>query len=45
VRLVRAQLPAARVATVPIPLALDGAPRDVTFDPDASLLGTISVTR
>jgi len=45
VRRVRAQLPAARVATVPIPLALDGAPRDVTFDPDASLLGTISVTR
>ncbi len=44
-RRVRAQLPAARVATVPVPLDLEGAPRSVSFDPDASLLGTITVLR
>jgi aminopeptidase N len=44
-RRVRAQLPAARVATIPIPLDLEGAPRTVTFDPDVSLLGTITVLR
>lgn len=44
-RRVRVQLPAARVATIPVPLALDGAPRTVTFDPDASVLGTITVLR
>ncbi len=40
---VRVTVPAARVATLPIPITLNGAPRAVVFDPDVSLLGKITV--
>jgi aminopeptidase N len=36
-------LPAARVATIPVPIRLDGAPKSIVFDPDVSLLGKIVV--
>lgn len=35
-------VPAARVATIPVPISLDGAPRTVVFDADASILGRIT---
>lgn len=41
VQRVRVTVPAARVATIPVPLALDAPPRSVVFDPDATLLGTV----
>ena len=43
VQRVRVTIPAARVATVPVAIKLDGAPRAVVFDADATLLGTIVV--
>lgn len=43
VKRVRVTLPASKVATVPVPITLDGAPKGVTFDPDATLLGTLTV--
>ena len=44
-RRVRVTVPASRVATVIVPLALEAAPRNVTFDPDASFLGRLVVAR
>ncbi|MEP7382631.1 MAG: M1 family metallopeptidase [Gemmatimonadota bacterium] len=41
VQRVRVTVPASRVATVPVPIRLAAAPREVVFDPDASLLGTL----
>jgi len=38
----RVTIPAARVGTIPVPLALAGAPRSVVFDADVSLLGRIA---
>ena len=43
VQRVRVTVPAARVATIPLPIKLDGAPRAVSFDGDASLLGRLTV--
>jgi len=43
VQRIRVMLPAAKVATVPVPIALVGAPLRLTFDPDATLLGTLTV--
>ncbi|MCC6772264.1 MAG: M1 family metallopeptidase [Gemmatimonadaceae bacterium] len=43
VQRIRVTLPAARVATVPVPITLEGAPQRVLFDPDATLLGTLTV--
>ena len=40
---VRVTVPAARVATMHLPIKIDGAPSRVVFDPDVSLLGTITV--
>lgn len=34
-------IPPSRVATIPVPIALDGAPRSVVFDADASILGRV----
>lgn len=45
VQRVRVTIPAARVATIPLPIKLDGAPRGVAFDGDVSLLGRIRVTK
>jgi aminopeptidase N len=39
----KVQIPAARVATVPVPGTLDGAPKSVTFDRELSVLGTVVV--
>ena len=38
---VRAAVPATRAGTIPVPVAIDGAPVRVEFDPDVALLGTI----
>lgn len=35
-------VPASRVATIPVPISLDGAPRQVVFDADASILGRVT---
>lgn len=35
-------VPASRVATIPVPVSLDGAPRSVIFDADASILGRVT---
>ncbi|MFN8575010.1 MAG: M1 family aminopeptidase, partial [Gemmatimonadaceae bacterium] len=35
-------VPATRVGTIPVPATLDGAPKIVRFDPDVSLLATIT---
>ena len=40
----RVTIPAARVATIPIALPVEGAPRAVTFDPDVSLLGRLKTS-
>lgn len=45
VQRVRVTIPAARVATIPLPVKLDGAPRAVVFDRDVSLLGRIKMTK
>lgn len=45
VQRVRVTVPAARVATIPLPIKLDGAPRAVVFDRDVSLLGRIRMTK
>ncbi len=45
VQRVRVTIPAARVATIPLPIKLDGAPRSVVFDRDVSLLGRIRMTK
>lgn len=34
-------IPPSRVATIPVPIALDGAPRSVVFDADASILARV----
>ncbi len=38
-----ASIPAARVATMLVPLRIQGAPASVVFDPDSSILGKIAV--
>ena len=38
-----ASIPAARVATLLVPLRIQGAPASVVFDPDSSILGKIAV--
>lgn len=38
-----ASVPAARVATLLVPLRIQGAPASVVFDPDSSILGKIAV--
>lgn len=43
VRRVWVTVPASRVATIPVPVSLDGAPRSVIFDADASILGRVTV--
>ena len=43
VQRVRVTVPAARVATIPVPVGLDAAPRSVALDGDVSLLGRLSV--
>jgi aminopeptidase N len=43
VQRVRVVVPAARVATIPVPLKLDGAAKHIAFDADVSLLGKITV--
>ncbi|MEO7963161.1 MAG: M1 family aminopeptidase, partial [Gemmatimonadaceae bacterium] len=43
VQRVRVTVPAARVATLPIPSTLSAAPRTVVFDADVSLLGRITI--
>ncbi|MCC6927817.1 MAG: M1 family metallopeptidase [Gemmatimonadaceae bacterium] len=40
----RVTIPAARVATIPVPLPVDGAPRSITFDADVSLLGRLKTS-
>lgn len=42
VQRVRASVPAARVATLQVPLRIQGVPASIVFDPDASILGKIS---
>ncbi len=37
----RVTIPAARVATIPVALPVEGAPRFIRFDPDVSLLGRL----
>ncbi len=38
----KVMVPATRVGTIPVPATLDGAPKIVRFDPDVSLLATIT---
>jgi aminopeptidase N len=40
---VRFTVEAGRVSTLNLPLSLDGVPRRIVFDPDVSLLGTVTV--
>ncbi|MCC6316381.1 MAG: M1 family metallopeptidase [Gemmatimonadaceae bacterium] len=40
---VRVNVPAGRVSTMHLPVKLDGAPTRIVFDPDASLLGKLTV--
>ncbi|HEX4933170.1 MAG TPA: M1 family metallopeptidase, partial [Gemmatimonadaceae bacterium] len=40
----RVTIPAARVATLPVSLPVEGAPRAIAFDPDVSLLGRLKTT-
>jgi aminopeptidase N len=42
-RRVRFNVPAGRVSTMHLPLSLDGTPSRIVFDPDVSLLGTVTV--
>lgn len=39
----RASVPPARVATLLVPLRIQGAPASIVFDPDSSILGKIAV--
>lgn len=39
----RASVPPARVATLLVPLRIQGAPASIVFDPDSSILGKITV--
>ena len=39
----RASVPPARVATLLVPLRIQGAPASVVFDPESSILGKIAV--
>ncbi len=42
VQRIRVTVPAARVATIPVSIKLDGVPKSVAFDADVSLLGKVT---